>query len=257
MAKITLTSEQIQERIDKAEAALAKAQATLAKHEARAAKLLAKIEENGWAVENKRQYTMHGATPNEDAFYTICDYEDIMDSIENKKDQIKAKEHTLEVARRNYTQKKEEERVIDLVLPECMKGMMKELANEWTNWDIAKREKCRAEYKAMEEKYPETRIPREVYGAFKEKWGWNYGELLRTTDEDFRKANEKAANAWTLDLWNRIKEKVGNVTDWSGIHCNGVALNGFVKGDKGATVVETIYAGGYNIQRLHVRTILH
>ena len=261
MAKITLTAEQIQERINKAQAALDKAQATLAKHEAKAAKLLAKIEANGWDVNKKMDYTRYGATPCDDAYWLIGDYEDVLDNIKNKKDQIKAKEHSLEVAKRNYMQAAENDKIIDTVLPECMKGMMKELAAEWTRNDIEKRETIRKEYDAIRAQYTgkwgRDETPREIRDAFRKKWGWDFHNTLGITDEEYAKANEKAARGWTLDLWNRIKEKVGTVTDWSGIYCNGVALNGWVKGDKGETRIETILAGGYNIQRLHVRTILH
>ena len=65
-----------------------------------------------------------------------------------------------------------------------------------------------------------------------------------------------------INLLNRIKDKVGNITDASCLHTarandnEGYAINGFVKGDKGECVVKSVSAGGYNIQCWHIRTIV-
>ena len=77
-------------------------------------------------------------------------------------------------------------------------------------------------------------------------------------DPEHKKENKLAARLYVLDLVRRVKAKVGEITDYDGISLdsNGYSLNGIVKGTQGSAVLETILAGGYNIQRLHCRTLV-
>jgi len=60
-----------------------------------------------------------------------------------------------------------------------------------------------------------------------------------------------------LDLFQRVYKKIGKVVDASGLYVgNNLSLNGIVQGEKGNANVETIYAGGYNIQCLHYRVLI-
>lgn len=80
---------------------------------------------------------------------------------------------------------------------------------------------------------------------------------LSKTEEEFYKSNLKEVELFIVDLYNRVKAITGEVTDWANIHYGGKALNGFVTGENGTAKVESILAGGYNIQRLHVRVLVH
>ena len=55
----------------------------------------------------------------------------------------------------------------------------------------------------------------------------------------------------------RVTKITGVITDASNLHINKGELNGTITGEKGAVNVNTIGAGGYNIQRYHFRTLIH
>lgn len=61
------------------------------------------------------------------------------------------------------------------------------------------------------------------------------------------------------DLCNRITAEVGEIIDASGLSIGNQKgeLNGIVKGTEGTARVETISAGGYNIQCFHYRVLVH
>ena len=59
-------------------------------------------------------------------------------------------------------------------------------------------------------------------------------------------------------LINRVKDKCGNIIDVKNLHLgNDGTPNGYIIGDKGTCKVETIIAGGYNIQIAHYRILVH
>ena len=63
-----------------------------------------------------------------------------------------------------------------------------------------------------------------------------------------------------LDLYNRVYSITGPVTNWSNItlqqSVQGPVLNGIVQGELGKVRIESILAGGYNIQKLHIRVLV-
>lgn len=79
---------------------------------------------------------------------------------------------------------------------------------------------------------------------------WDDAKLNKTLDKDVQFKYE--------DFVRRITEKAGTIQDAAGLHIgnNGI-INGCVIGDKHTVKVETITAGGYNIQRLHYRVLVN
>ena len=60
-----------------------------------------------------------------------------------------------------------------------------------------------------------------------------------------------------LDLAQCIGEKVGRITDAAGLHVQNGEIAGVIYGENGSATIQTIGAGGYNIQRFHFRTLVH
>jgi hypothetical protein len=59
-------------------------------------------------------------------------------------------------------------------------------------------------------------------------------------------------------LIDRTEKKIGTITDASNLYIasNG-EINGFIIGTEGKANVNTVYAGGYHIQRLHYRVLVN
>ena len=82
--------------------------------------------------------------------------------------------------------------------------------------------------------------------------------LCQATDEQIRKDCVEGCENDVIDLVNRVYYKIGNIADCSGLHYQHNEINGVIRSNDGETVtVKSILAGGYNIQRLHIRTLVH
>lgn len=82
----------------------------------------------------------------------------------------------------------------------------------------------------------------------------NESERLSWLDKELE--NEKKAKM--IDLIHRINTVVGTITDATQLRVSVKGnLDGIVVGEKGKAKVETIGAGGFNIQCFHYRTLVH
>lgn len=76
---------------------------------------------------------------------------------------------------------------------------------------------------------------------------------------DYEKALEKYRYAVMMQLYDtnsRVIEYVGTVTNLTSVSWTANGLEGVVEGTDGTAFIRSILAGGYNIQRLHVRMIV-
>jgi hypothetical protein len=145
-----------------------------------------------------------------------------------------------------YNKQLELERHYQFEIPEAFKTLKDILVENWTKFDLEEQKHYYKKYKEL------------GYKTFIQRYSRSRWDYLRSHNEqDFREENEKAAENWILDLYNRIKRETGEIVTWDNITATPKGLNGYIKGKLGAVNVETIMAGGYNIQRLHYRVILH
>lgn len=72
------------------------------------------------------------------------------------------------------------------------------------------------------------------------------------------RAMEEEKRAKLLDLIGRIMSTVGTITDAAALRIGPEGdINGYIEGTEGKAKIQTIGAGGYNIQCFHFRTLIH
>ena len=183
------------------------------------------------------------------AYWTICDIEHLEDDVKSLYQKIAEKEATIKKYEDALYKAEEIDSIYEKEIPESMKAMEAELIEEWDRYDKEKREYYRMQYKELGF---ENFIKKFTYAAYQSK---------NKTDAEIHQTNVKNARAEVLDLYNRVKEITGEITDWSHIRLtygnSFPVLNGWVTGKDGSANVESVLAGGYNIQRLHIRTLVH
>lgn len=134
-------------------------------------------------------------------------------------------------------------------------------------WEESKEEyKYVATYKSWEGnvitriKYNEIR--------FKENYYFNIQSLTRQITNVYCKTIDTEKLAKTIkdekerkykDLVNRVAEVVGSIQDASNLSIGNQSgeLNGIIKGSNGTCKIETISAGGYNIQCFHYKVLVN
>ena len=101
------------------------------------------------------------------------------------------------------------------------------------------------------------------YKVMENAWQWKKDteERRNETDEHIEKRSAKDAKDLVEDIYKRVFGYTGEVTncDYLRISCDNQGfsiLNGVVEGVNGKCEVESISAGGYNIQCWHIRVLV-
>jgi len=212
-----MTSYELKQRIEKAQEKVNKKQVTITKKE----KWISKG--------NKDEYEIKW----------------LQEDIKRLGKEISETNKTIEKYEKQLAGELERERVMITEIPDSMKEMQAELVERWNGYDFERRAKLQNDYKEL------------GYKEFSKGKTRADFDMMRKTDSEITKDNEKSAKDLIIDLYYRINEITGEVTDWMNIRCSGMALDGIVIGKEGKAKVETILAGGYNIQRLHCRVLVH
>lgn len=128
--------------------------------------------------------------------------------------------------------------------------------NEFCDWYYS-----RKRYEATKEEIAERRAERNMHReSFERRWSWMTPYMERNTldeaklDRDLKIEAERKYD-FIIERTNAI---TGTITDASNLHIGmDGELNGYIIGEQGKAKVQTIGAGGWNIQRYHFRTLIH
>lgn len=228
---MTLTT--LQDRISKAEERITKKSNTITKKQAQMV---------------KKQASLEKITDEWDKYWAECEIGHLEEDIERLQKEIIENTKKVEEYKSQLAGAMERERLLQEI-PENMKQMQVDLVERWDRWDKERREFLGEEYRRL------------GYREFFKKYNGTDYELRRSTDDEIHKNNMRDAKALILDLIYRVRDITGEITSWAGIRATQgtqgfTVLNGYVEGKQGRAKVESILAGGYNIQRLHVRVLV-
>lgn len=268
------------ERLDKVLADIEKREAMIAKIEAKMAKLRPMVPEDVWDSETdtlvntgRGRFYDYKDEPFFDDLDKLYDLAYQKREMLSKLDDLQKK---LEGAKAVYEKaQKEDAKFSDI--PPILEELIESLKAKFFEADIEAKDNIiatlgkdrKSEQEYFEEQrrngveHPEWRgVPKDLYRKYskelKERMGKvRYDFLYHATEEDIEKACAKEAEQYVRNLWMRIKDIVGDVVDYGHLYLSGPAINGPIYGTKGNVRLETILAGGWNIQRLHYRVLIH
>ena len=207
----------------------------------------------------------------EDAYYKLYDY---VESIRNSQTAISEREVQIAKYKEKLEQAYEKERFFE-TLPKIIVDFMDSVVESWDLWDKMKRESVKEAQKRHQRYYDEARpcyfTDRARYDAMmkearelQERYSvFEWYELPCLDDQQIHDRNVKAGKALVMDLYNRICLITKDIEDASNLKVtrgneNFAVINGIVKGTNGKTAkVQSVGAGGWNIQRFHIRTLVN
>lgn len=250
------------------------------------AKVFQMTVENVWEAHKDEVLKAHGESDNyyriltegqwddvERAHYNLFDY---IESIKNAQRDIAEKENTLETYKNRLAEAEERDNVFE-TMPDCMREFLDSIIESWDAWDKMRRasiKEAREEYYNLQNEYRKAvrehgrdseearalnRESREIEEGYS-RFEWI--DLPYFSDDQIHERNVKAGKALVLDLYDRVSAITGGFQTADGLKMtrgnNGFAvINGFVTGNGRTAKVQSVGAGGYNIQRFHIRTLVH
>ena len=150
-----------------------------------------------------------------------------------------------------------------------MNNNLKPIDQLLDNWKASLAEQVPVLYKQYKEKQKAIRHDPELDGYRKLEAQANlrsaYGRMVVEHGYDsvydpvkFAAFLDKEADCKKADIIDRCNDKAGGIdeVEWTYIGPDG-RINGIISGPKGRLSIKSIFAGGYNIQCLHVRVLVH
>lgn len=276
----------LQEKVAKAEEKVEKIQNTIKKHYEAALKKLKALEKFGITAVNMTTYKWKDGVGTEH-YWPICEVERKLEEAENAEKKLKDAEEILKNWKAKLHVEMEKDRFLNDQAPEVIKEFLEQWKEKAREWYIVNhkrylelRDKLYAVEANLEKKFLEQNPKGRTWGRewdnFKKEdkelnsamnklamLGGMVAKMATYYDETERlawleKELEAEKRFKMLDLITRVNAYVGTITDASFLRIDVKGnLNGIIAGDKGRAKVETIGAGGWNIQCWHYRTLVH
>lgn len=211
-----------------------------------------------------------------DIYWQNCDLYDCYDSIHNNERAIAEKQATnakyeAQLAKLDA----ESDKIANL--PAVMVEFRDSVAQMWDAWDGMRKASVLESKRYLDDLYknydamPYDEAKREAYKAYNAEYEevrsnysseeWNV--LAYKSDEEIHAENMKSADKLVLNFHARVADIVDEIADASDLRLNRdnagyIIINGKVKGSNGKTAkVQSVGAGGWNIQRFHIRVLVH
>lgn len=239
-----MTVKELRERVKKAQETVEKRKQTIERHKVQAEKKLAVILKHpDWDVNNR--FCKYGTPEHNDCYWAICEYESKLSDIKGATKNLEDAEKILSNWKDKLEAAEAKENCFITEIPKALQNYKIYLVEQWDEFDKKRRQKLSEEYKQI------------GYTTFIKKYKYSGYEFMSWTDEQIHKDNERTAETLILDLYYRVKAITGKITGWNYLTIHNGHINGWVEGEDGVAKVESILAGGYNIQRLHIRVLVH
>lgn len=269
-------------RIDGCLRNIEKTQKTLERHQSRLAKKITECQKVG--ISSPQSYERSDSTTDKQ-YWAMCDYHDAQDAVNNTTKKLQELRTKLEGYRAKKAEEDKKNNVPMVPAVEEFLKNWKAQADEYYRNQVQLIHKWKADYKThydqqmqeLEAKfgYRVHCFDKEVEAEKKARnVNWDYKDktlkqmftqdclmLANLKPEEFDlKLNDmldSEVDSKRVDLYHRCSAVVGVITDATGLKSgkNG-SINGIVIGEDGKAEVETILAGGYNIQCLHYRVLV-
>lgn len=258
-----------------------KSKSTLARHQARLEKKTQECKKLG--IDDPETWDRYTEGRTNEQYWAKCEYDSVKSDIESTQKKIKEFQERLQFWKDKKKSEDEKNNVPMIpAVEEFLKNWKenayeyyKQQVNSLVSWSKKYDNYYRKTIKELEKVYgarvhrldkevEEIKKSKNVDYKYKEEYiRKNYTQDIvslsksRNLDKDLNNMLNQEVQNKRIDLYYRCSAVVGVITDASGLYLgNNGSINGIIIGENGKAKVETIFAGGYNIQCLHYRVLI-